>query len=58
MLLENTMKFLVYFCILKVTEERNRFRSRTWIRIWIHYSEVQIRIRTKMSRILNTGLVG
>jgi hypothetical protein len=37
-----------YFCILKVTEERSRFRS--WIR-----TEVRIRIRTKMLRIPTTA---
>jgi hypothetical protein len=40
-----------FFCILNVTEERNRIRSR----IRIRYSEVGIRIRTKMSRIPSIG---
>jgi hypothetical protein len=34
-------------------EERSRNRS--WI--WIHWSEVRIRVRTKMSRILNAALL-
>jgi hypothetical protein len=37
--------------ILNVTDEKNRIRSR------IRYSEVRIRIRTKMSRIRNTDRV-
>jgi hypothetical protein len=38
-----------FCCVLKVMEERS------WIRSRIHYSEVGIRIRTKMSRIPNTA---
>ncbi len=39
----------IIFCILEVTEERSRIQS--WIRV--HQSEVRIRIRTKMSLIIN-----
>jgi hypothetical protein len=42
----------------KVTEEQERNRIRSWIRIRIHWSEVRIRIRIKMLRIANTGFKG
>jgi hypothetical protein len=45
---------MIFFCALKVTEERDGILS--WIRIWIPSVSVRIRIRTKMSRIPNTGL--
>ena len=49
------MKEKKFLCILKVPEERSRIRR--WIRIWIRQSQVRmrIRIRTKNSRISNTG---
>jgi hypothetical protein len=43
----------MFFCILKIDEERSRIRS--WIRI--RQLEVRIRIRTKMSWIPNTVTV-